>query len=112
MSADNGIYILRTKNPDPNMGFEYRVAHAQAIESIDEPNIGGLYVFLIFNKAQVFTRLKDAETEALRIHHEISASDCRILEYGMQLLIRRGVFEDIVTDSIYRTLDLYYKNKG
>lgn len=32
MSADNGIYILETKRAD---GWEYRVAHLQAIENIN-----------------------------------------------------------------------------
>jgi hypothetical protein len=32
MSADNGVYILKTKGE--NGGYEYRVRHAQAIENI------------------------------------------------------------------------------
>lgn len=31
MSADNGVYILRTKKSN---GFEYRVAHLQAVENV------------------------------------------------------------------------------
>ena len=32
MSADNGIYILKTVKGE---GFEYRVAHLQAVENMD-----------------------------------------------------------------------------
>ena len=36
MSADNGIYILKTRafSPDPAHDFEYRVAHATCIENL------------------------------------------------------------------------------
>jgi hypothetical protein len=33
MSADNGVYILQTSSPDGN-GFEYRVAHLQAVDNV------------------------------------------------------------------------------
>ena len=40
MSADNGIYILKTPK-DNNEGFEYRVIHSQAIENIYWDDVNG-----------------------------------------------------------------------
>jgi hypothetical protein len=47
MSADNGIYILRTLKKDCPEGsldpYEYRVAHLQAIENVDWDETTGGY---------------------------------------------------------------------
>ena len=87
MSADNGIYILRTPNVDFN-DYEYRVSEAQAIENIyynvKEP-LDAIPddVVMIFDKGFVFTR-EEAIKEAFRIYDEIQESDYPIVEHGIQ----------------------------
>jgi hypothetical protein len=119
MSADNGIYILETKD-------EFRVIHAQAIENIywhfdccDNPNVveidnDDIYYHerctncgtedplgrmkdtinpqmlkMYFGGSKVFKTRKEAEGEAYRMLKE--AEYCGICEYGIQNI--RG-FED------------------
>jgi hypothetical protein len=85
MSADNGIYILQSKD-----GF--RIAHAQAIENIywnfekkeltDEINPKILYDY--FHKSPVFKTVEEVTKEAIRIYEEIIQDDfCPIVEYGI-----------------------------
>jgi len=60
MSADNGVYILKTHKPpikDGNSyqnqnGSEFRVAYAQAIDNVDYSD---LYLPAIFGDSQVYT---------------------------------------------------------
>jgi hypothetical protein len=92
MSADNGIYILRT-NLSENL-YEYRVAHAQAIENIfwdderDEigdklnPQITKDY----FGFSQVFHSKDDALKEASKLYENMMQSDFPVVEYGIQTL--------------------------
>lgn len=112
MSADNGIYILKTKDG-------YRVLHSQAIENIywhwnddrmyddkfeedyfrmsyDErkakyPTIDGQqmstinprYVYQYFKDCTLHHTKKEALEEAVKIEEEIMSSSCPILEYGI-----------------------------
>ena len=88
MSADNGVYILRTEGP------EYRIKHLQAVENLywDE-HIGGETqdrdVWIVnaremWKGCEVFTDMYDALNEAHRIYEEIMSDDfCPICEYGI-----------------------------
>ena len=95
MSSDNGVYILKTKHPDKE-GYEYRVAHAQAIDNlyydleaedhagIDSPysqDFFDLPANQIFGSSEVYTNEDLVWTEA---HH--LASEISILEYGTSSL--------------------------
>jgi len=108
MSADNGIYILKSKDG-------YRVIHAQCIDNLwwwakddrlyDEvfvenltkrgnPNphksmweerreINPRFLYNYFGKSLVFNTEDEAWTEAKRLYQEIMASDIPIIEYGI-----------------------------
>jgi len=84
MSADNGIYILQTKD-----GF--RVIEAQAIENLwywgweDGPGSGlnPRYLKKYFGKAERFCTEEEAWKEASRLFKEIMDGDFPILEYGI-----------------------------
>lgn len=75
MSADNGIYILQTKD-----GF--RVSHAQAIENInwqaDETGFNLREIYKYFHDAKFFKSIEGAFKEAFRIYDLYS-----IVEYGI-----------------------------
>jgi len=84
MSTDNGIYII--KFPE---GF--RVAHCQAIESIDYYSPGSKErkqeLKWRFSKSKVFQTWHDAISNARNLAEEIRNDDfCPILEYGIQYL--------------------------
>lgn len=102
MSADNGIYVLKTKVDkfwvreapelfeDRGPGrFEYRVAHAMAVENICYNMKTGDYqkdfipeiVFDYFGDCRVFID----EGEALKYAHELE-KEYDILEYGVSIL--------------------------
>lgn len=93
MSADNGIYILKTlaMEAEPEEPFEYRVAHASAIENIywdheagRERNDGKFtpqLAFEYFGNAPTFRNLGKAMERA----HEISEGIFP-LEYGICVL--------------------------
>ena len=88
MSADNGIYILKTPNDTPGFEheFEWRVVHAQAIESIYYENEEGNpeYVVTIFGEAPVFTDREEAIKLANKIEAHMLMDDfCPVVEYGI-----------------------------
>lgn len=78
MSADNGIYILKTKD-----GF--RVIHAQAIENVTyEPNEDGwnpYEIWAYFHRVAPFTELKAALARAHQLYKEHIAHGP--VEYGV-----------------------------
>ncbi len=88
MSADNGIYILKTA-AQKGGGYEYRVTHAQAIENIYYDVSSGEQwehfipeiAFQYFGEGQVFTD----EQEALGYAHK-KAEEYAVLEYGVCVL--------------------------
>lgn len=96
MSADNGIYIIKTKRTalespkgcwtNGKENFVYRVAHTQAIDNLDyyvknqTYNLGA-YLKDIWGQSEVFT---DKEP-ALAAAHKM-ADECPILEYGVQMI--------------------------
>ncbi|MGD2071862.1 MAG: hypothetical protein PVG65_00025 [Candidatus Thorarchaeota archaeon] len=117
MSADNGIYVLESKDG-------YRVKHTQAIENLywwytccgnpDVKDIGNGNLFYtekcfncdtidpkcemkeeicpdrlkeIFGDCKVYSTIKEATEEAIRLYEEILNDDfCPIIEYGIQLI--------------------------
>ena len=78
MSADNGVYILQSKD-----GF--RVIHAQAIENIfsanTESGFNQRYLKQYFGRSQVFNTRDEVWEEALEI-----ANKQYILEYGICII--------------------------
>jgi hypothetical protein len=83
MSADNGIYVCPFYKPgdDKKKIVEWRVAHAQAIESIDDEELGNLYTSIYFSEAKVF---KSREA-ALAYAHGREALET-VCEYGVCVL--------------------------
>ena len=83
MSADNGFYVQPFYRPgdDKKKIVEWRVTHAQAIENIDDPEIGKLYTSLYFSDAKVFK----SERGALAYAHSREALET-ICEYGVCVL--------------------------
>lgn len=85
MSADNGIYILKT----PKYGessFEYRTAYHQAIDNINynEPSPGhgnALAVLRYFGDCKVHTD----EDAAWLVAYDME-KDCDYLEYGVSMV--------------------------
>lgn len=101
MSADNGVYILKTKArfPEIDSDYEYRVTHAQAIENIHWDQEKGDYredgrftpeiAFDYFGRCQVFR----TSLEATQFAHAL-ADDIDILEYGVCVLDHKDqIFE-------------------
>lgn len=81
MSADNGVYILHTKDG-------YRVAHAQAIDNIiyqpDDSGFNLRQLYFKFERSKVYSK-KEAHKKAFEIYEEIMNDDfCPICEYGIQ----------------------------
>ena len=89
MSADNGVYILKTPARPIKDGncyinqhgkSEYRVAHCQAIDNLDYSD---LYVPLLFANSAVHSENGPALREAVRI-----LDDLPICEYGISFVER------------------------
>lgn len=84
MSADNGIYILESKD-----GF--RVIHSQAIENIyfwetmPGEKLNPKYLKQYFGEAKVFKTRDEAWLEARRIYDEIMGEGFP-LEYGINII--------------------------
>jgi hypothetical protein len=84
MSADNGIYILKT--PNFKTGHtEFRVSHCQAIENIDYPGEEVKYIKMYFGKSKIYKSQIEALTEAQRIYDKLE-EDGFIIEYGIQTI--------------------------
>lgn len=83
MSANNGVYILKSPvHPDADV-FEYRVVHAMSIENItNEPDTKGFNTEQLrryFSKCVVFHN----KTMALCVADEV-VQECGFVEYGIQ----------------------------
>lgn len=101
MSADNGIYILKTKD-------QYRVAHLQAIDNVSWSIIDGNWqnkketrgkcvptrVIEMWGKCK-YTR---DENVALKIAHRW-ASSIPICEYGVNIITYNKTWKHIVEDA-------------
>lgn len=98
MSADNGIYVIKTKrtakegpkghwtNGKDKENFVYRVAHAQAIDNLDwykekQPYNLGAYMVSVWGESEVFTD----ESTALISAHKL-AKTVHYTEYGVNLI--------------------------
>ncbi len=101
MSADNGIYILKTKD-------QYRVAHLQAIDNVSRSAIDGDWKN---NESQrgkcVPTRVVEMwgdckftrdEGKALKVAH-IWASRLPICEYGVNIITYNKTWKHILEDA-------------
>lgn len=77
MSADNGIYVLRTKDG-------YRVREFTNVEDLNYD--WELFVWLRYKDCTVYANEADALEEARTIYREIMDSDFPILEYGTLIL--------------------------
>jgi hypothetical protein len=95
MSADNGIYILKTKD-------QYRVIEAQAIE-----NLWWSFIKWDFDKGMVPTRIveyyggtrytRNQET-AYRVA-DAMANKCYILEYGIRTFSINKTWKQIIAEA-------------
>lgn len=91
MSADNGVYIL--KSPTSSGNFEFRVAHAQAIENLwydyekhkmtkeiqDQP------LKDYFDRCNIRDSIESALDIAHKIYDEITKCGAPV-EYGIQII--------------------------
>lgn len=108
MSADNGIYIL--KSPADNLDMhEYRVAHRQAIDNITfqpdrEDGFNSNELLNYFGDCPVYLESKLAFERAIKIEEEIKNSDFPILEYGISTITLKYPFPEIKSKTIF------YKN--
>lgn len=95
MSADNGIYILKTKDN------QYRVAHLQAIDNVCLSAIDGKHKELIPTRVVEmwgnckFTR---DENKALSMAHKW-ASKLPICEYGVSVISYNKAWKHILEDA-------------
>lgn len=94
ISADNGIYILQTKKGD---GFEYRVAHLQAVENYrwdddkhtdsDDPQIQIKNAREMWGECEVIVDRTSALQVADAMAQKILDDEfCPILEYGISFI--------------------------
>ncbi len=95
MSADNGIYILKTKD-------SYRVRHAQAIENLfySHLNTYGNYDEIIPTRAvQIFGDCKFTRDydKALKIAHKME--DSMYTEYGVKVFSTHKSWRKIVNEA-------------
>lgn len=97
MSADDGIYILKTRK---GIGHEYRVSHLQAVENVDwdqnkwnedtkrignytdDDDVRIINAREMWNECQVFTDEAEAFKEAQKIYDEW-VEQCGFVEYGI-----------------------------
>ncbi len=101
MSADNGIYILKTKD-------QYRVAHLQAIDNVSWSAIDGDWQNNKSTKGKcVPTRVVEMwgdckftrdEDKALRLAHKW-ASNLPICEYGVNIITYNKTWKHILEDA-------------
>ena len=88
MSTDNGVYILRTQTKGTigpgDKGYEYRIAHCQAIENIEYPGEEDKWLIQYFGKCEIFHKEIDALKEAQRMFNQIHDEEHRIVEYGIR----------------------------
>lgn len=108
MSADNGVYILRTPAVPVKEGssyrnrhneHEYRVAHCAAIDNLDYSD---LYLALYFGDCEVY----DNWNEASRVARHI-ALNVGFLEYGVVYLEKDCHFPNMTSQAAHVALDCY-----
>lgn len=99
MSADDGIYILKTKKGD---GFEYRVEHLQAVENVDwDENLPNSYHGLgdhtddddvriknareMWKHSPIFVTQESAFANAQQVYEEVNWDGFPV-EYGISVI--------------------------
>jgi len=104
MSADNGIYILRTPTKGGD-GFEYRVAHAQAIENLNYAGVvGDWYTVVYFGNSEVHTGENSAFVAAAKEYEAHGWT-----EYGICSIKRDEEFPDIPYEKAKSLLYAFWK---
>jgi len=113
MSADNGVYILKTPARPIKTGncytnqhgkFEYRVAHCQAIDNIDYSD---LYIPLLFGNSAVHRNRDSAMELAVRILDELD-----ICEYGICTIEKENYFPNMTSEEAQKALNAYVTTEG
>lgn len=109
MSADNGVYILKTPARPIQHGlgfyinqhgkFEFRVAHCQAIDNIDYSD---LYMPLLFADSEVFESKEQALEEARKIYDSLD-----ICEYGICTIEKDVIFPNMTSEQAKIALDSF-----
>ena len=114
MSADNGIYILRTPARPVRTGnsyvnqhdvYEYRVAECQAIENIDYHD---LYANAYFGDCVPTYSEDEALKTAHRLLKEISDSG-GICEYGVAIMRKDFPFPNLSCEAALEALNSFVK---
>ncbi len=85
MSADNGIYVLKTPvRAGEGNGFEYRIAEAQAIENAHDCDraVRERYISSVFGSSWVLHSSRRAQHVARLLHRDLVASG-GYTEYGV-----------------------------
>lgn len=109
MSADNGVYILKTparpiKKSDgwyinQHGKFEFRVAHCQAIDNV---YYSDLYIPLLFADSKVYSSKEEALAQAIKIHDSLV-----ICEYGISTIEKEFCFPNMTSEQARIALDSY-----
>lgn len=108
MSADNGIYILKTPAVPIKEGnvyvnqhdqFEYRVAHCQAIDNIDYSD---LFLPLYFGNSKVVCTEGEAWNIAKQLYQHVGWT-----EYGVSLIEKQRHFPNMTAKAAQKALDCY-----
>jgi len=116
MSADNGIYIARFVGSDGN--YEYRVAHAQAIENCDYSDrypkqfIDATRV-LYFGDSKVYKSHEEALERAREIERELVDEDpyeMFYIEYGICDVCYDTPFPDMSMEEANRIVDEFWRS--
>jgi hypothetical protein len=109
LSADNGIFISRWFTKEGH--FEYRVAHRQAIENCDDPELADAYRVLYFIGSEVYDNRKEVLDKAIELYDEIMKDDfCPICEYGIVELDYDVSFPNLSYEEAEEVLDSYWKD--
>lgn len=107
MSADNGVYILKTPSwpirdhegyTNQHGKFDYRVAHCGAIDNLDYSD---LYLACYFGNSPILHDEDEAWKVARRMAETIVP-----LEYGISV-IERKFYPNISQESAEKALDTY-----
>lgn len=108
MSADNGIYILRTLKWSTKEGsiylnpikdqYEYRVVHCQDIESVYNSDLS---LVIQFGSSQIYDK-EGASQEANRLSEEVEWT-----EYGVCGIHKDICFPNITREAAMQALDCY-----
>lgn len=96
MSADNGVYILKTKD-------QYRVIHAQAIENLYWSHLQGGRMMRELVSTRIVeyyahTRYTRDFEKAMKVANAI-ARGCYILEYGIKTFYVNKTWRQIVSEA-------------